>query len=186
MLARPKARNALAAALQVSLNLPPKSKLAPAPEPEPAPTPEPEVEPESPRKLEIDAANAALRSVLVEMHQRTEVTRECSQCLDDVIDCVIADEERRVVQEARSDAERIFAINRLMHDMVELVETRAADLVAEQCAVASHLAAVMTTQVVAEEMQRCAQYLITVHTPTVVRLNPHAPEFYPRGFYGLS
>ena len=150
------------------------------------PTPEPEVEPESPQRKGFDAINEALRGALQDMHQRAEVTRECSQVLDDVIDRVITDEERRVVQEARSDAERIFAINRLMHDMVELVETRAADLVAEQCAVASQLAAEMTTQVVAEEMQRCAQYLITVHTPTVVRLNPHAPEFYPRGFYGLS
>ena len=108
MLTRPKARNASTAALQVSLNIPIKTKSAPKPDPEPAPTPEAEDEPESPRKSEIDTVNAALRSVLVELHERDAARRECSQCLDDVIDRVIADEERRVVEEARSDAERSF------------------------------------------------------------------------------
>ena len=229
MLARPKARNALAAALQVSLNLPPKSKPAPAPEPEldpdpePVPTPEPEVEPESPQRKVFDAINEALRGALQDMHERDAARRECSQCLDDVIDRVITDEERRVVEEARADAERSFVITRLMNDLIDATETRAADIVADQCAVVSQICAEMASQLVEEELRRCAhECWITVKTPTVVRrdvpawqhgqprgadvvngvshvtmrvdardlaptmtLNPYAPVFTPRGFYGL-
>ena len=72
-----------AASPRVSLNLLTKPKPAPEPEPEPAPAPEVEVEPASPRKSEIESINKALRGALVEMHERAEATRECSQCLND-------------------------------------------------------------------------------------------------------
>ena len=140
-----------------------------------------------------------------------------------MIDRVITDEERRVVEEARADAERNFEIIKLVHELIEATETRAADLIANQCAVASQLAAEMASQLVEEELRRCAhECWITVKTPTVVRrdvpawqhgqprgnevvngvshvtmrvdardlaptmtLNPYAPVFTPRGFYGL-
>ena len=191
MLARPRARNASAASPRVSLNLTPRPKPLPSPTPEPESAPE--VEPKSPRKSEVDAANAALRSVLFEMHERAEATRECSQVLDDVIDRVIADEERRVVEEARADAERSFEIIKLMHDLIGATETRAADLVAEQCAVASQLAAEMADACVCEAAADVARdVFVTVQDPTVVRwnvgaqdvaracgLNVHAPVFIP-------
>ena len=170
MLTRPRARNASTAALQVSLNIPIKTKSAPEPESEPAPTPEPEVDPESPRKLEIDAANAALRSVLVELHERAEASRECSQCLDEVIDRVIADEERRVVEEARSDAERSFIITRLMNEMIERVEGEVADQAAQRAHFASQLAAEMADECVREAAADVARdVFVTVQVPTVVR-----------------
>ena len=114
-------------------------------------------------------------------------------------------------------------IKNVMNDLIERVETRAADLVADQFCVASQLAAEMEAHVVAEEMRRCAhECWIMVQTPTVVRpdipawqhgqprgadvvngvssvtmrvsmndlaptmtLNPYAPVFTPRGFYGI-
>ena len=121
-------------------------------------------------KSDIDAANAALRIVLVEMHERDAARRECSGWLNDVIDRVIADEERRVVEEARADAELSFEIIKLMHDLIDATETRAADLIASQCAVASELAAEMVDDVMHEAAADVARdVFVTVQVPVAAR-----------------
>ena len=150
MLARPRARNASAASPRVSLNLTPRPKPLPSPTPEPESAPE--VESESPRKSEIDTVNAALRSVLVEMHERDAARRECSQ----VLDAIILEVEQNVEKEAARAYRDNLEIKNVVNDLIEATETRAADLVAIQCAVASQISAEMESKLVEEELQRCA------------------------------
>ena len=92
------------------------------PEPEAEPEAKPESEPEPPidatRRAEIASINALLRTALVEMHARAEAQRECSRCLDNVIDRVVAEEERRVAEATRADVER----NCVITEIVALIE----------------------------------------------------------------
>ena len=69
-----------------------------------------------------------LRDALSEMHARAEARRECSQCLDDLIDRVVIEEERRVVEQE---------IKFILAHLVRRVEEDAAEHVAQKCAIAA-------------------------------------------------
>ena len=150
---------------------------------------------------------------------------ERSKVVSGLLDEIIVEVEQNVEREAACAYRDSLEIKNIVNDLIERVEGEVADQAARRAHFASQLAAEMETQIVAEEMKRCAhECWITVKSPTVVRrdvpawqhgqprgsevvngtshvtmrvsmndlaptiltLNPYAPVFTPRGFYGLS